>query len=141
MFKRATRSIFKKPPLFKTAFLSECCIKAYKGYNYLLCCDLTFSINNFQYTIPTGFMTDLASIPRFLWPIISPAYSKLIRPAIIHDWNYSSTKQHFFNRKQCDLIFYQMLIQEGLNKPTALLIYKAVRIFGASHFKIYQSSS
>lgn len=127
------RSLFKKPPLFETAFLSECCIKAYKGYNYLLCCDLKFSVDNFVYIIPSGFMTDLASIPRFLWPIISPAYSKLIRPAIIHDWNYSTAK-HFYTRKQCDLIFYQMLRQEGLNAPTAYLIYAAVRNFGFPYY-------
>jgi hypothetical protein len=135
-FSPSKPSIFKKSPLFKTAFLSECCIKAYKGYNYLLCCDLKFSVDNCEYTIPTGFKTDLASIPRPIWPIISPAYSKLIRPAIIHDWNYSTSK-NLYTRKQCDQIFYQMLIDEGLNRPTAWLIYYAVRSFaGVNYYKI-----
>ncbi len=37
--------------------------------------------------VPAGFVTDFASIPRFLWAIIPPR-GRYNRPAIVHDFLY-----------------------------------------------------
>lgn len=111
-----------------TEFLSDVCIKPYQNYKYLTCGDIKFKIENQDYTIPKHFITDLASIPRIAWPIMSPSHSKLIRPAIVHDWFYRQTCE--FTRQQTDLIFYSMLIDEGVSPFKASVMYYSIRLFG-----------
>jgi hypothetical protein len=111
-----------------TSFLSEVCIKPYKNYEYKTCNDIHFVIDSRSFSIPKGFKTDLASIPKIAWPIMSPAHSSLIRPAIVHDWFYKMTCD--YNRKQTDLIFYHMLLNDGISPFRACIMYYAVRLFG-----------
>lgn len=111
-----------------TAFVSPVCIKPYKNYHYTVCHDIHFVIEKQNYTIPKGFRTDLASIPRLAWPIMSPAHSSLIRPAIVHDWFYRKTCE--FSRLQTDLIFYHMLKNDGVSTFKAVTLFCAVRLFG-----------
>lgn len=115
-----------------TAFLSPVCIKPYKDYRYHVCHDVEMIIDKHKYKIPSGFETDLASIPKLVWPILSPAHSAIIRPAIVHDWFYR--KAFDFTRKQTDLIFYHMLVNDGISSPRATIMYAAVRMFGWKFF-------
>lgn len=115
-----------------TAFLSPVCIKPYKHYRYTVCTPIEFVIEGQRYTIPKGFRTDLASIPRIAWPIMSPAHSSLIRPAIVHDWFYRKTCE--FDRKQTDLIFFHMLVNDGITRARASFMYYAVRAFGSKFY-------
>jgi len=43
-------------------------------------------------TVPTGFITDLASTPRLLWAFIAPF--DVARAAIVHDLLYKSIRQY-----------------------------------------------
>ena len=43
-------------------------------------------------TVPTGFITDLASTPRILWAFIAPF--DVARAAIVHDLLYKSIRQY-----------------------------------------------
>ncbi|MDP1605652.1 MAG: DUF1353 domain-containing protein, partial [Rhodocyclaceae bacterium] len=38
--------------------------------------------------VPTGFVTDLASVPRLFWPIFPP-HGRYAKAAILHDWLYA----------------------------------------------------
>lgn len=111
-----------------TAFLTPVCVKPYKAYKYHIAHDVQFMVNKKTFTIPKGFKTDLASIPRIVWPILSPFHSSLIRPAIVHDWFYKNSNE--FAREDIDLIFYHMLKNDGISKTKALIMYYAVRMFG-----------
>lgn len=115
-----------------TEFLTSVCIKPYHGYHYLTCQKIRFVVNNSEYEIPENFETDLASIPRIVWPIISPAHSSLIRPAIVHDWFYRKTCD--FTRYETDLIFYHMLKNDGVSTIRASIMYYAVRWFGWNYY-------
>jgi hypothetical protein len=117
-----------KEAALHTAFYSEVCIKPYKKYEYKTCNDIHVVIEKQSFHIPRGFHTDLASIPKLAWPIMSPAHSSLIRPAIVHDWFYKKSCE--FNRKQTDLIFYHMLKNDGIGTFRASCMYYAVRAFG-----------
>ena len=112
--------------------LSPVCIKPFKGYKYKICQDITLMINGKVYYIPANFETDLASIPRIAWSILSPAHSSLMIPAIVHDWFYRMTGD--FNRHNTDLIFYRMLRDNGLDKLRANIMYYCVRAFGGSFY-------
>lgn len=82
-------------------------------------------------TVPAGFTTDLASIPRILWPIFSPT-GKYSAAAVVHDYLYKTHRIQGtkISRKTADKIF--LLGMKALNvkpiKRTAM--YAAVRCFG-----------
>ncbi len=115
-----------------TAFLSPVCIKPYKNYRYHTCDDIRFVVDQEIYIIPKGFETDLASLPRMVWPLMAPAHSALIPPAIVHDWFYRKTCD--YTRKQTDLIFYHMLKNDGISTLKASIMYYSVRLFGRPYY-------
>ena len=48
-------------------------------------------------TVPTGFVTDLASVPRAMWAFIAPF--DVARAAIIHDLLYKTIRQYRWKMK------------------------------------------
>lgn len=119
-------------PSIHIEMLSDSCIKPMYDYHYQTCNPILFRINGDIFEIPANFKTDLASIPKYLWPIMAPAHSSLIRAAIIHDWLYSKTC--FFSRYETDLIFYHVLKSDGISTIRASLMYYGVRIFGWNYY-------
>lgn len=82
--------------------------------------------------IPTGFMSDGMSIPRFFWRWLSPKIAPLtISPSIVHDWLYYS---HVVSREDADLWYYRALIRNGFSKAKASVIYVAIRLCGWTHW-------
>lgn len=93
---------------------------------------IRFTVNEKVYVIPKNFETDLASIPKLIWPVMAPAHSSLIRAAIIHDWFYRKTCE--FTRLKTDLIFYHMLKNDGVSTLKASIMYYVVRLFGWNYY-------
>lgn len=113
--------------------INEPCITPYYRYTYKTCNDLDVFIDNDKITVPSGFHTDLASIPRFMWAILSPRYSAFIAPAIIHDYLYSiKTKK---GRKYADDVLLSALLENNVSYYTSMKFYYGVRLFGWLHFK------
>jgi len=113
-------------------FINEACIKPYKGYDYRTCAPMRVSIDGKKITIPKDFKTDLASIPRILWPIVAPQYTSFVAPAILHDYLYRCHTT--VSRQFADEVIYSALITENVSAFTASKFYVAVRLFGSSHF-------
>jgi hypothetical protein len=90
-------------------------------------------IDSHYHAIPHGFKTDLASIPRILWPLFSPTEYDTIAPAVLHDWHYCCVAQ--VDRKRADDIFFESLIVKGMGAPKAYIYWSAVRLFGSSSYK------
>ncbi len=84
-----------------------------------------------QITVPAGFRTDLASIPRALWPLMQPA-GRWARASVLHDCLYG---ERLFRRERCDQIFLEAMLDDGVNAGTARLIHRAVRIFGKQSYR------
>jgi len=86
------------------------------------------------YTVPSGFITDGASIPKAFWSLVgSPFTGKYVKVAILHDYLYSGAENVSF--EEANRIFYNGLREAGVNRLKAFLMYKAVCMFGKSHFK------
>jgi len=51
-------------------------------------------------TVPSGFVTDLASVPRAMWWLIAPF--DVARAAIIHDLLYKSIRQYRWKKKDAE---------------------------------------
>jgi hypothetical protein len=79
-------------------------------------------------SVPRGFVTDLASIPRIFWSMLPPD-GQYTYPAVIHDFMYW-TQQH--PRDVADKVFYDGMRYMKVEKSKADLIYAAVRVGGGS---------
>jgi hypothetical protein len=87
-------------------------------------------------TVPAGFPTDLASIPRFLrdrkpFDPNGPSF-----PAgILHDFLYATGK---FGKAFADELLYVSLRTEGVSAPIAWAYYKAVDWFGHAAYREHE---
>lgn len=84
-------------------------------------------------TVPAGFVTDGASIPRIFWTALAQ-FGPWFGAAIIHDFLYSEFNTRF-DRRTSDLLFKEAMFNAGLDWPRRELIYRAVRAFGGDTFK------
>ena len=99
-------------------------------------------------TVPTGFVTDLASVPRAMWWLIAPF--DVARAAIIHDLLYKVIRQYRWKKKDKedkDLIkaatvaadkVFLLGMQDADPKIPGYKIYlswKAVDLFGNGSIK------
>lgn len=78
--------------------------------------------------VPTGYVTDFASVPRILWPLLSPV-GKYGKAALVHDYCY--TIKYKNNRKYCDKIFKEGMEVLKVNPITIFFMYQTVRVFGS----------
>jgi len=86
-------------------------------------------------TVPTGFQSDGASIPRLFWPILQPD-GPFFPAAIIHDYLYSRHSNKLgIDRKTADLIFKEAMFNLGIGWVTRETIYRAVRLGGGIPWK------
>ena len=75
------------------------------------------------FTVPEGFKTDLASIPRFaLWLI--PVNGRHRKAAILHDYLYRIG----FKGYKADAIFREAALSDNVPRWQVFVMYKALRI-------------
>jgi hypothetical protein len=87
-----------------------------------------FLLDGKQMCIPAGWVSDGASIPRFLWCSLgSPFVGKHRAGCILHDFLYWSNYQ---DRKFSDVCMYDMMRADGTAWVRASLIYRGVRMGG-----------
>jgi len=82
-------------------------------------------------SVPAGFITDFASIPRFLWSIFPP-WGRYGKAAVIHDYCY---RKGLFTRKRSDKIFYEAMKVLKVPYWKRCAMYRAVRLFGSRAYK------
>lgn len=87
-------------------------------------------------TIPTGFVTDGASVPKVFWNILSP-FGEYFPAALLHDYLYSrwSTSHFGVDRATADKLFLEAMFNIGVPWHTRHIIYRAVRMFGWTAYK------
>jgi len=117
----------------KVQFMTEPCLIPTKDNRFKTCDNMIVHVNDEFHVVPRGFKTDLASIPRFMWPVFSPGDYDVIAPAVLHDWHYCCSKE--VDRLKADDIFYYGLRWHGMGMFKALMYYFAVRLGGASSYK------
>ena len=81
-----------------------------------------------EFTVPRGFVTDLASIPRFFWRVIPP-FGLHSTPSIIHDYLYRRQPDGV-SRKEADEVFLDAMQAYGVPKLRRDVMYRTVRMFG-----------
>lgn len=130
-------------------FSKEVTIRFTGEDNFILESDLYVKTDIFYGTpvilvIPSGFKTDLASVPRIFQAFFSKTDWALMIPAIAHDYAYRKKKGHVrvfiegkersldvnFTKEQADRLFKQKVRDFGGNFFTVFCVYQAVKWFG-----------
>lgn len=95
-----------------------------------------------EITVPAGFVTDLASIPRWAWVLLPPD-GPWVKGAIIHDFLYATggtgvwkrhppgiTRAQPYSRAEADRILRQAIHNRGVGVIKRNIIWAAVRVGG-----------
>ena len=99
--------------------------------------DFYFTLNGIRYVIPTGFVCDCTSIPKFLRLVVSPTGILLVG-ALIHDYTYAYghlklansgiTKQ--YSQRHTDRLFRDINIQVNGFTSINYIAYYILRTLG-----------
>ncbi len=114
-------------------FKNHPCLTPFQEDDFQLCQDFIVTENNHELVVPKGFITDLASVPRILWPIYAPNDAKTIGAAIMHDYLYACPGDR--TRASIDAMLYSGLVTGRNSLFTSYVYWLGVRIFGSTHFR------
>ena len=115
------------------------------GCTWTLTTELTYYVgfegNSEKIVVPEGYVTDLASVPRWLWSIFPP-FGKYLNAAIVHDYIYSTGgwigRAHDgtvpYTKAQADVIFREASGVLGVGAISRWLMYQAVKFGGKGAF-------
>lgn len=100
------------------------------GRSWVLLEPLTYEVGELGsadvITVPRGFVTDFASVPRLLW-VLFPRQGFHQNAAVVHDWLYWS---HSRSRRASDYVFLEGMGVLGTLISAQYLMFWAVRAFG-----------
>ena len=81
-------------------------------------------------TVPAGFETDFASVPR--WPLAFALLGSYGHAAaVIHDWLYTTGE---LSRPDADRVFHEALRSSGIARWRAWLMWAGVRVGGLGSY-------
>lgn len=86
-------------------------------------------------TVPKGFITDFATIPREV-PGASTILARGNLAATVHDYLYDITCPLNITRETADSILKEATIAQGCQDWVAELFYEGARIGGESHWRL-----
>lgn len=95
--------------------------------------DYTATSNGITFTIPAGFISDLASIPWFAWLLGFLPFGLHNAGSVPHDWLYALQGQGYdwlLSRAECDAIFLDLMLRAGVSPTRARIMHRAVRLCG-----------
>ena len=85
--------------------------------------------------VPSNFVFDGASVPRFFWRVVfPPGDSRALYAAFVHDYVYR-THPRGWTKANADRIFEHLLICGGIPRWRAKLAYWGVKFFGSRAWK------
>jgi hypothetical protein len=87
-------------------------------------------------TIPAGYVTDFASVPRLLWPLFPP-HGRMANASVKHDYRYDNKigEAEYGSKRaryMTDTDFFFDMQRDGVPRWQAHLMYLIVRLFGKS---------
>lgn len=107
---------------------------------YSLVEDFVYESDTFgRITVPAGFVTDFASIPRVVWDLLDPEDPVILYGSIIHDYLYTVAGRVpglaiTLSRNQADQLLIETMALNGAHAALRGTVYEAVHLFGSSHW-------
>ena len=84
---------------------------------------------NCDIEVPTGYITDLASVPQIFRFIVPVANAKNRRAAVVHDYLCTHPDGLVKDQKQADQVFREALGVVGVGRFRSAALYYPVRTF------------
>ena len=81
----------------------------------------------YGYTIPEGFVTNGANIPRIFWSIFPPNSPEYLSAVVIHDYMCKNVK--LYGYEKADRYLYEAMIEIGVSKWKAKLFYTCCKYY------------
>ena len=95
---------------------------------YELATSITYVLDDGPITLPIGFRTNGASIPRFAWITTGTPYDpRYIGAALLHDFIYQTAVR---SRLYADQLFRDLMLLDGVSVYQSCKMYLALRAFG-----------
>ena len=114
--------------------LSEfCAVMTQDGSKWIIQKNWFVRVGRFVITVPKGFESDGASVPKVLWSFIAP-FGNHLKAAIVHDFLYSKKNDTGINKTLADRIFMKLMEQCGVSRWKMYSMGGAVKLFGKSHW-------
>ena len=114
-------------------FTSQLKFTEIRERRWKLLADLSYKTNSGQIiTAPKNFLTDFASVPRFLHWLLRPN-GDYKAAAAIHDWLYQNKTE--LTRQQSDQIFLEAMVSLRIADWKKVLLFSSVRTFGGLAWK------
>jgi hypothetical protein len=100
---------------------------------WILCTPLVYQsdVAGETFTVPAGFQTDLASVPRLPFVFLLAGDSAR-KASVVHDFLYTT---HPVARNVADAVLKEASLLTGVPKWRAWLMWAGVRLGGASHWQ------
>jgi len=96
--------------------------------------DVRVQIGCGAFTIPAGFHTDFASVPRFLQPLLCEHAIRSL-PSVAHDWLYFNGEP----KRIADAVFFELLAEmKDVPAWQRWIMFKAVEWFGDSAYAAHR---
>lgn len=131
----ATESVmWKRPELWSEKWQDWPCIDARQlgPRRYMLLADFKWQ----GVTVPRGFITDAASIPRFAWWWTRP--EGVWPAALIHDWRFNQCGElGALTIKEANIELYENVMALGYRKSKAWVVWSGPSLWGKSIWNRY----
>jgi len=96
---------------------------------------LSHPVTHRDFEVPAGFSWNGASVPRGA-QFIMPRWGENSLAFLAHDFLYSTHAPSYITRAHADQVLYDDLLDLGVGRARAYLVYITVRKFGKSYFRV-----
>ncbi len=91
----------------------------------------TYRDRDWNFMVPAGFVSDGASIPKILWPVIGGPWGRYGKAAVLHDFLYQRWGRGSpLARREADRVFFRAMKLLGVKPWRRNLMYWGVRAVG-----------
>jgi len=105
------------------AFIGDVVVRVVDAVRWQLDEPLTYRGNTDTFTVPAGFVTDFASVPRVVTWLL-PRYGAYTKAAILHDFLW---RQDDVTKNDADGLFRRAMRELGVSIPRRWMMWAAVR--------------
>lgn len=82
-----------------------------------------------EWVVPSGYITDGASVPRIFWSFFPPNRPEYLSAAVVHDYLTDLAKNGQITFKEADDAFKNALCELDVSKWKVMLFYLSVRAY------------
>lgn len=108
-----------------------------KSHKVKLVKDWILWIDDKEFVVEAGYISDWSTIPSIMWMFYPPNYTEARQAALWHDYVYSHLWP-LYPKSFADASFRQIMLDDGSSEITAAVFYRSTRWFGRggwSHVK------